>query len=157
MSGRGTDSPTERRKAGPRATEKVGIERWIEGVFFGFAEVVVFGFPALLWLLSAPYNAEVKFAALVAIGALSLAVGTVRWNETPGWPATSYRLIPIRIVYHSLAIAIAAGGGAAVDLFVDSMLGSLVAAAGLSVVAVWLFPRLVEALGRLPPWWQWGR
>jgi hypothetical protein len=157
MSGRGTDGSTERRKAGPRATGKAGVERWIEDVFFGFGEVVVFGFPALLSLLSAPFNAEMKFAALVAIAALSLAVGTVRWSEVPGWPATSYRLVPLRIVYHSLAILAAAGGGAAVDLFAGSMLGSLVAAAGISVVAVWLFPRLVGKLERVPPWWQWGR
>ena len=157
MSGRGTDGSTERRKAGPRATGKVGIERWIEDVFYGLAEIVLYGFPALLWLLGAPYNAEVKFAALVAIGALSLAVGTVRWGGSVGWPPTSYRLVPVRIAYHSLALLAAAGGGAAVDLLADSMLGSLVAAVAISVAAVWLFPRLVGALGRLPPWWQWGR
>ena len=157
MSRRGTDGSTERRKAGPRATGKVGVERWIEDVFYGLAEIVVYGFPALLWLLGAPYSAEVKFAALVAIGALSLAVGTVRWDGSVGWPPTSYRLVPVRIAYHSLALLVAAGGGAAVDLLADSALGSLVAAVGVSVAAVWLFPYLVGLLEGLPPWWQWGR
>ena len=157
MSGRGTDGSIERRKAGPRATHKSGVERWIENVFFGLAEVVVFGFPTLLWLLSAPFAAEVKFAALVAIAALSLAVGTVRWSEALGWPPMSYGLVPVRIAYHSLAIAVAAGCGAAVDLLAGSALGSLAAAVLASLAAIRLFPAFVGLFRGLRPWWQWGR
>lgn len=157
MSRRGTDSSTERRKAGPRAAGKTGVERWVENVFFGLVEVVVAGFPALLWLMGAPYNAEVTFAALVALVTLSLAVGTARNADSVGWPAMSYQSVPVRIGYHSLAIVVAAGSGTAVDLLADSVLGSLVAAMGVSVAAVGLFPRLVVTLRRLPPWWQWSR
>lgn len=157
MSRRGTDSSTERRKAGPRATGKAGVERWVENVFFGLAEVVVAGLPALLWLMGAPYNDEVTFAALVAIVTLSLAVGTARNAESVGWPAMSYRLVPVRIGYHSFAIVVAAGSGTAIELLADSVLGSLVAAVGVSVAAVGLFPRLVVTLRRLPPWWQGSR
>ena len=157
MSGRGTDGSTERRKAGPRTSRKAGIERWIENVFFGLSEVVVFGFPALLLLLGAPFNAEVKFAALAGIVTLAVGVGMARESDSLGWPAMSYRLVPVRIAYHSLAIAIVAGGGAAVDLLADSALGSLAAAMLASLAAVRLFPELVGGLRGLPPWWQWGR
>jgi hypothetical protein len=157
MSGRGTDGSTERRKAGPRAARKRGMERWIENVFFGLSEVVVFGLPTLFLLLGAPFNAEVKFAALVGIGTLAVGIGTARGSDSLGWPAMSYRLVPVRIAYHSLTIAIAAGGGAAVDLVAGSALGSLAAAVLASLAAVRLFPELVGALRGLPPWWQWGR
>lgn len=156
MRQRGTDGSTERRKAGPRATRKEGSE-WIEGVFFGLAEIVTFGFPTLLALLDAPFDSALKFAALVAITTLSLAIGTVRWSDSFDWPPLSYGTALVRLVYHSLAIALAAVGGAAVGVVAGSTLGSLVVAALLSIGAVWLFPRLILALDRLPPWWQWGR
>ena len=157
MRRRGTDGSTERRKAGPRATRKEGTERWIEGVFFGLAEVVTFGFPTLLALLDAPFNSALKFAALVAVTTLSLAIGTIRWSDSLDWPSLSYGTALVRLVYHSLTIALAAVGGAAVGVVAGSTLGSLVVAAFLSVGAVRLFPRLTAVLDRLPPWWQWGR
>ncbi|EMA43802.1 hypothetical protein C448_09497 [Halococcus morrhuae DSM 1307] len=157
MRRRGTDGSTERRKAGPRATRKDGSERWVETVFFGLAEVVTFGFPTLLALLDAPFNAELKFAALVAVTTLSLAIGTARWSESFDWPPLSYGTALVRIVYHSLAIALAAVGGAAIDVLAGSTLGSLAVAALLSIGAIRLFPRLIAALDRLPPWWQWGQ
>ncbi|GAA0450291.1 hypothetical protein MUK72_10590 [Halococcus dombrowskii] len=157
MRRRGTDGSTERRKAGPRATRKEGSERWIETVFFGLAEVVTFGFPTLLALLDAPFNAELKFAALVAVTTLSLAIGTARWSESFDWPPLSYGTALVRIVYHSLAIAFAAVGGAAMDVIAGSTLGSFAVAALLSIGAVRLFPRLIAALDRLLPWWQWGQ
>ncbi|EMA49541.1 hypothetical protein [Halococcus thailandensis] len=157
MRRRGTDGSTERRKAGPRTTRKEGTERWIEGVFFGLAEVVVFGLPTLLALLDAPFDAESKFAALVAVTTLSLTIGTIRWSASFDWPSLSYGTALVRLVYHSLAIALAAVGGAAVGVVADSTVGSLVVAALLSIGAVRLFSRLVAVLERLPPWWQWGQ
>ena len=157
MRRRGTDNAIERRKGGPRATRKEGSERCVETVFFGLAEVVIFGFPTLLALLDTPFDAELKFAALVAVTTLSLAIGTIRWSESFDWPSLSYETALVRLVYHSLAIAFAAVGGAAIDVFLGSALGSLVVATLLSISAVRLFPRLVAVLERLPPWWQWGQ
>lgn len=157
MSGRGTDHTTERRKAGPRSESKVGIERWVENVFFGGAEVVVLGFPGLFALLSAPFNAEVKFAAIVAVCTLSLAIGTVRQVESLDWPRLTPALFVVKIGYHSAVIAVAAVGGAAVDVFAGSAIGSLAVAVLVSLGAVWLFPRVVVWIRRLPPWWTWGQ
>lgn len=159
MTGRGTDSATERRKAGPRATRKVGVEKWIESVFYGGSEVVVCGFPALFVLMNAPFNVEVKFAALVVLVTLTLAIGTVRDGriESLEWPPLTPVLFVIRVSYHSAVIAIAAYGGAAVDLLGGTALGSLLIAVLLSLGAVWLFPRLVARVRGLGPWWTWGR
>ena len=157
MSERGTDTPTERRKAGPRSESKVGIEQWVENVFFGGAEVVVLGLPALFALLSTPFNAEAKFAAIVAVVTLSLAIGTVRQVESLDWPSLTPALFVLKIAYQSTVIGVAAYGGAAVDVLADSAIGSLVVAMLVSLGAVWLFPRIVAWIRRLPPWWTWGR
>lgn len=158
MSERGTDPTTERRKAGPRAAGKVGVERWIENVFFGTAEVVVLGIPGLLALMGAPYNAPVKFAALVAVATLSLAIGTVRTGLTPtDWPSVTPASFLVRILYHSVVIVVVAGGGAAVGVVTGSTGGSLVVAVVLALGAVWAFPRVVAALHELLPLWNWNR
>ena len=156
MSERGTDRTTEQRKAGPRHESKIGVERWVENVFFGGSEVAILGFPMLFGLMNAPFNAEVKFAAIVAVFTLSLAIGTVRGVESLGWPRMTPTLFFVRILYHSAVIGVAAYGGAAVDLLAGSVVGSLVFVVLVSLGAVWLFPRLVAWLRQLPPWWQWS-
>jgi hypothetical protein len=157
MSERGTDPTTERRKAGPRAVRKVGVERWVENVFFGLAEVAVLGIPGLLALMAAPQNAAVKFAALVGVTTLTLAIGTVRTGLTSfDWPAATPVLFLVRPVYHSVTVVAVAAGGAAVDVATGSTVGSLVVAVGLALGAVRLFPRIVAGLERLLPQWNWG-
>lgn len=158
MSERGTNSTTERRKAGPRSPGKVGVERWIENVFFGLAEIAVLGLPGSIALLSAPYNASVKFAALVGISTLSLAIGTVRTDLTSlDWPTMTPESFLVRVVYHSAAIVVVAGLGAAVGVGLGSIVGSFVVTIGLALGAVWLFPRVVATLRERFPLWDWGR
>lgn len=157
MSERGTDPTTEQRKAGPQNETKIGVEQWVENVFFGGSEVAILGFPMLFALMNAPFNSEVKFAAIVAVCTLSLAIGTVRQVESLNWPRMTPVLFFVRVVYHSTVIGVAAYGGAAVDLFAGSAVGSLVFVVLVSLGAVWLFPRIVAWLRRLPPWWTWGR
>lgn len=159
MSERGTDHETERRKAGPRGARKLGVERWVENVFYGGSEVLGLGFPALWGLLDAPNNVEVKFAAIVAVVTLTLAIGTVRDDRIHSleWPSLTPALFVVKTVYLSVVITAAAYGGAAVDRFAGSAVGSLLFAFLFSLVAVWCFPRLVASIRRLPPWWTWGR
>ncbi|WP_049903028.1 hypothetical protein [Halococcus agarilyticus] len=155
---RGSDHTTERRKAGPRNAEKVGVERWIEGVFFGCAEVAVLAWPALLSLLDAAANAAVKFAAIVALSTAAVAIGTVRTGWTSlAWPPLTPRLLLARAVSHNLTILLAAHGGAAIVLLTESTLGSAAFAAAIAGGSVWVFPRIAERVAALPPWWEWGR
>ncbi|PSP72689.1 hypothetical protein BRD12_00960 [Halobacteriales archaeon SW_12_67_38] len=155
---RGSDHATEQRKAGPRNTEKVGAERWIEGVFFGCAEVAVLAWPALLSLLDAAANAAVKFAAIVALATAAIAIGTVRagWVALV-WPPMTARLLVARAISHNLTVLIAAYGGAAIALFTGSTLGSAAFAALVAGGSVWVFPRIAEQVVALPAWWEWGR
>ena len=159
MSERGTDHVTEQRKAGPRAARKMGIERWVENVFYAGSEVVLLGFPALWGVMDAPNNVEVKFAALVAVVTLVLAIGTVRDGRIAAleWPALTPTVFVLKAVFHSVVITVAAYGGAALELFVGSPLGSLLFVVCCSGVAVWLFPRLVARVRELPAWWTWGQ
>jgi len=155
---RGSDHTTERRKAGPRNTEKVGAERWIEGVFFGCAEVAVLALPALLSLLDASANAAVKFAAIVALVTAAVAIGTVRAGWTSlAWPPMTARLLVARAISHNLTVLIAAYGGAAIALFTGSTLGSAAFAVAVAGGSVWAFPRIAARVAALPPWWKWGR
>jgi|AntDeeMinimDraft_5_1070356.scaffolds.fasta_scaffold07609_4 hypothetical protein len=155
---RGSDRVTERRKAGSRSPEKVGIERWIEGVFFGGAEVAVLGVPTLVSLLDAPANAAVKFAAIVSLSTAAVAIGTVRTGWTAlAWPPMTARLLLVRVGYHNLTVLVAAYGGAAVDRLAGSALVTAAFAAAVAVGAVWAFPRIAGRVSTLPPWWQWGR
>ena len=146
MTERGTDRTTERRKAGPRNESKIGVEEWVENVFFGGSEVALLGFPMLFALMNAPFNAEVKFAAIVAVCTLSLAIGTVRQVESLDWPRMTPALFFVRILYHSAAIGVAAYGGAAIDLLAGSVVGSLVFVVLISLGAIRLFPCLVAWL-----------
>ncbi|PSQ12242.1 hypothetical protein BRC98_03460 [Halobacteriales archaeon QS_7_68_65] len=155
---RGSDHATERRKAGPRDAEKVGVERWIEGVFFGGAEMAVLAWPAFSSLLDASANAAVKFAAIVALSTAAVAIGTVRVGWTPfAWPPMTARLLLARAVTHNLTVLIAAHGGAAIDRLVGSTLGSAAFAALVVGGSVGAFPRVAARVAALPPWWEWGR
>jgi hypothetical protein len=136
----------------------VGAERWIEGVFFGCAEVAVLALPALLSLLDASANAAVKFAAIVALVTAAVAIGTVRAGWTSlAWPPMTARLLVARAISHNLTVLIAAYGGAAIALFTGSTLGSAAFAVAVAGGSVWAFPRIAARVAALPPWWEWGR
>ncbi|EMA50086.1 MULTISPECIES: hypothetical protein [Halococcus] len=153
----GSDNATERRKAGPRTAEKVGVERWIEGVFFGCAEVAILGLPALFSLLDASANAEVKLAAIVALSTAAIAIGTIRTGWTRlSWPPLTPRLLLARAVVHNLLVLVAAYGGATIDLLSGSALGSAAFAVLVAAGTVWVFPQITAHASTLPSWWKWG-
>lgn len=135
---RGTDPSIERRQIEPRS-EKRGVDRWLEDLFFGGGEVTLFGIPGLVALMTVEPNDPVKFAALVGWMGLSVAVGTVRGGWLPPVPAwirkTRWTFLPL-LVFHAGVLWLAGIGGMRAELAYGTRFASIAVATAIPVVAV---------------------
>lgn len=149
------------RPPGWKYLPKEGIEGWTEKVFFALIEVSVLALPALIAASAyGPNVLDQSFGAGVSLLVLVLGVGTAKSEYSPieaDWPGISPATLLAGVCWYNGTILAAAFLGATIDLLVLEALGTLVFAAGVSLVAVVTFPRFVTWVRRLLSWWTWGR
>lgn len=129
----------------PRRTGTSGFEQWLEDVVWGMLEVSILGMPALLSVAStSTFFVERHRSAAVALVVLTLAVGTIRGGRTrlaSDWPPVTNAMLLLRAGYYSGTLALAAYGGAMVEVYAGGFAATAFAAV-IALLAVVSFPGL---------------
>ncbi|WP_158056257.1 hypothetical protein [Halorussus halophilus] len=123
------------------------LERWLDYVFFAGLEISILGIPALIGLMYATPENEVKLAGLTAIAACSMAAATFRGEfvKLGDWPAAGdpYTM-PLRSAYYSATIALAAYVGAIAHAETGVPGVGMAGATVVSIGAMAIVPRVVS-------------
>lgn len=129
----------------PRRSGTSGFEQWLEDVVWGMLEVSILGMPALLSVAStSTFFVERHRSAAIALIVLTFAVGTIRGERTRlaiDWPSMTTAMLLLRAGYYSGTLALAAYGGAMVEVYVG-VFAATVFAAVVALLAVASFPKL---------------
>ncbi|WP_129115859.1 hypothetical protein [Halegenticoccus tardaugens] len=100
---RGFDYAADERQLRPRE-ENDAVGTWLETLFDGTVEVIVFGLPTLLWV-ALSQGAVTTLVAIVSLSAAAFGIGAVRNDRLrvgPPWPPVSPSLAALRVGYYNL-------------------------------------------------------
>lgn len=137
--------------------EKGGINRFLHDLTYTFADVSVFGLPAiyLVFLAAGTGAFGGRAVMLVAWVTMTITAAAIRggWitplgTETPGWVSFSPLLAVVRLLYYNFAIATTVAASLLLAESVGSPPSSLGFTVGIAFVTTMAFPRVAEAVYR---------
>lgn len=170
-SGRDSDGPPGR-EPGPATTrvrrswyghgtlarvEKGPVNTFLHDVTYTFADVSMFGLPALFVVLLSASDAgfgavSTTMVAWVTVAVVAAAIRggwiTPLATDTPGWVSMTWTLAGLRLLYYNVTILVAAYGSVALATALERPAASLGIAFVIATLATVAFPRLAESVSR---------
>lgn len=137
--------------------EKGGINRFLHDLTYTFADVSVFGLPAiyLVFLAAGTGNFGGRAVMLVAWVTMTITAAAIRggWitpfgTETPGWVSFSLTLAVVRLLYYNVAIGATVAGSLLLAKVVESPPSSIGFAFAIGFLVTMAFPRIAETCYR---------